>query len=126
MGRFILVGACFLSLTQAVTAQVQYNIRTTWFGCQRITEIAAVEPLAAPKQVGEVKGQVDPKQVTMSAREWRGGILFKDGDGRVWRLVQGSALLHNPLQLTGTVSNGPDGRVLFLTSGGVLFVRIEQ
>ncbi|HYV34590.1 MAG TPA: hypothetical protein VE988_02735 [Gemmataceae bacterium] len=124
MGRFILSAACFFAIIQAATAQVQqYTYRTTAIGCQRITDIIPVEALPPGKVI---EGKSSPKLVTMTAKDWKDGTQFTDGSGKMWRTVYGPALQQNPDQLSGTLTTASDGKVLFLTGGGTLFMRVEQ
>jgi hypothetical protein len=126
MLRSILCAACFFAAIPQATAQVQIFQRTQAIGKQRITDIVVVvETVPLPLQAGDKKDG-EPKIVTMVAKDWKCGAQFKDGAGKVWRLLCGPTLQHNPLQLTGTLTGAADGRVLFLTNGGTLFLRIEQ
>jgi len=129
MGRLLICAAVFLACVSSASAQtqVQFNYRTTAIGCQRITDIVAVEVLVTPgKVIAEVKGPTVPRIETLSAKDWNNGVQFTDGAGRMWRLAYGPALTGNPAQLNGTLTDTADGRALFLTGDGTLFLRVEK
>jgi hypothetical protein len=127
MSRSILCAVCLLVFISQATAQVQFSLRTHVIGKQRITDIVQEEVLPVPRQAGaEVKGQGESAAVTLMAKEWKSGVQFKDGDGNAWRLVYGPGLANNPPQLNGALTRAGDGRVLFLTNGGTLFIRIGK
>jgi hypothetical protein len=122
MLRKILCVACVLAAVPHVLAQTQINVTTQVIGKQRITTIDQVGPqqLVAGKQ-GEA-----PTVTALSARNWKCGIQFDDEMNRHWRRVYGPALTHHPTQLSGTIMRGSDGKLMFVTSGGTVFMRIEQ
>jgi hypothetical protein len=127
MGRFILGAACLAALVPAAHGQELVNYRTTAIGCQRITDFIVVEIVGAPRKLeAEGKGQIDTRFVTLTTKDWKNGDQFTDATGKLWRLAYGPTLPHNPPQLTGTLTHPGDGRVLFLSSGGTLFIRIEK
>jgi hypothetical protein len=127
MLRAILCAVCFFVGISQATAQVQISFRTHAIGKQRITDIFAEEPLTPPRQAGaEAKAKGDSAVVTLIARDWKSGVMFKDGDGNAWRLVYGPILPSSPPQLDGALTHASDGRVLFLTNGGTLFIRIGK
>jgi hypothetical protein len=127
MLRFILCAACFFVGIPQATAQVLISQRTQAIGKQRITDIMAEEVLPSPRQAGaEAKKEGDAALATLAAKDWKSGVLFKDGTGSVWRLVYGPSMPHNPPQLNGALTRAADGRVLFLTNTGTLFIRIEK
>jgi hypothetical protein len=127
MLRSILCVSCLLVGIPVATAQVVISQRTQVIGSQRITDIFVREVLPLPRQGGaEAKGQGETSLVTLMAKDWKSGVQFKDDNGSVWRLLYGPTLLNNPPQLNGALTRAGDGRVLFLTSGGTLFIRVEK
>ena len=127
MGRFVLCAACFFAAIPVATAQVQIEYQTYAIGCQRITDFVPVEALApAAKAATDAKVPVAAKLESVSAKNWNNGVQFTDATGRLWRLAYGPALKQSPPQLSGTLTNTADGRVLFLTNEGTLFVRVEK
>jgi hypothetical protein len=125
MLRFLLCAGCFFSAILPVTAQVIVSQRTQLIGRQRITDIMVDEVLPSPRPTGtEKKVQGPAELVTLKAKDWNAGMRFKDDKGNVWRLVYGPAVLQSPAELNGALTNAADGRVLFLTSSGTLFVKL--
>ncbi len=81
-------------------------------------------PLPAAVQPGK-GAQAEPGPVKLGGLKWRGPAAFVDVQGRQWRRIGGVPTFPLPDELTGWALTTNDGRHMFYTNNGQVFILIS-